>query len=246
MTATESSAASGPTRGRGLDTLFESSPAPATPVLGIDPELAAMLEREVRAGAPPIESIESISLPAEPEALDEAAAVGGDVRAARVVPFPARGVIAADGGVVLAEDEAIDLPSPTAELLPIQTPSPVTPTPTMPVAGPTPSTPQPTMPPQPTPVLLPQVLAAPVTAPAGGEQPLRPPVRIGAVIIDGSSAGAGAATTEVGPAGELIVSEQSVVPMIIVPGERDVLPPGPGGRPLPQRGSEDDHHQSLE
>jgi hypothetical protein len=56
-------------------------------------------------------------------------------------------------------------------------------------------------------------------------------VRIGAVIIDGSPAGAGAATAEVGPAGELIVSEQSVVPTIIVPGERDVLPPGPGVRP---------------
>ena len=177
-----------------------------------------MLEREVRAGAPPIESIESISLPAEPEALDEEAAAGGDVHAARMVPFPARGVIAADGGGVLAEDEAIDLPSPTAELPPIETPSPVTPTPTMPVAGPTPPMPPPPpMPPLPTPV--------------GGEQPLPPPVRIGAVIIDGSPVGAGAPTTEVGPAGELIVSEQSVVPTIIVPGERDVLPPGPGVRP---------------
>ena len=227
MTTTESSAGSGLPRGRGLDALFESSPAPATPVSGIDPELAAMLDREVRAGAPPIGSIESISLPAEPEALDEEAAAGGDVRAARMAPFPARGVIAADGGVVLAEDEAIDLPSPIADLPPIETPSPVTPTPTMPVAGPTPPMPQPAAPPQPMPP-LPQAPSGTVTAPAGGEQPLPPPVRIGAVIIDGSPAGAGAATTEVGPAGELIVSEQSVVPTIIVPGERDVLPPGPG------------------
>ena len=230
MTTTESSVGSGPARGRGLDALFESSPVPATPVLGIDPELAAMLDREVRAGAPPIGSIESISLPAEPEALDEAAAAGGDVRAARMAPFPTRGVIAADGGGVLAEDEAIDLPSPIADLPPIETPSPVTPTPTMPVAGPTPPMPQPAAPPQPMPP-LPQAPSGTVTAPAGGEQPLPPPVRIGAVIIDGSPAGAGAATAEVGPAGELIVSEQSVVPTIIVPGERDVLPPGPGVRP---------------
>jgi len=240
MTTTESSAGSGPARGRGLDALFESSPRPATPIPGIDPELAAMLEREVRAGAPPIESIESISLPAETVILDEEAAAGGDVRAARVVPFPARGVISAGGGVVLAEDEAIDLPSPTAELPSIDTPSPVTPAPTTPVAGPTPSTlppmpqpaaPTPTVPPLTTPAPLPQAPGTMVTTPAAGEQPLPQPVRIGAVIIDGSSAGAGAATTEVGPAGELIVSEQSVVPTIIVPGERDVLPPGPGVRP---------------
>jgi hypothetical protein len=222
MTTTESSAGSSPTRGRGLDALFESSPAPATPVPGIDPELAAMLDREVRAGAPPIESIESISLPAEPEALNEEAAVGGNVRAAREVSFPARSVVVAGGGVVLAEDEAIDLPSPTAELPPIQTPSPVTPAPTMPVAGPTPSTPQPTVPPPTT----------PVTIPVAGEQPLPQPVRIGAVIIDGGSpAGGGSTSPEVGPAGELIVSGQSAVPAIIVPGERDVLPPGPGVRP---------------
>ena len=246
MTTTESSAGSGPVRGRGLDAPIESSPAPAMPVPGIDPELAAMLEREVRAGAPPIESIESISLPAEPEALDEVAA-GGDVRAARAAPSPSRGVIAAGGDVVLAEDEAIDLPSPTADLLPIDTPSPVTPTPTSPVLGPTPSTPQPVapLPPQPTPVVLPQAPAAPVTTPAAGEQPLPPPVRIGAVIIDGGSpAGGGSTAPEVGPAGELIVSGQSAA-AIIVPGERDVLPPGPGVRPplqpvpLPQQLAED-------
>jgi len=247
MTTTESSTGSGHVRGRGLDALVESSPTPATPVPGIDPELAAMLEREVRAGAPPIESIESISLSAEPAGIVDEAATGGDVRAARVAPIPARSVIAADGGVVLAEDEAIDLPLPTADLLPIDTPSPVTPTPTMPVVGPTPLTPQPVaplpaapqpiaplppMPPQPTPVVLPQAPAAPVTTPVAGEQPLPPPVRIGAVIIDGGSpAGAGTTAAEVGPAGELIVSGQSAVPAIIVPGGRDVLPPGPGVRP---------------
>ena len=144
MTTRESSAGSGPSRGRGLDALFESSPAPSSSVPEIDAELAAMLEREVRAGAPPIESIESISLPAETIVRDEEAAAGGVVSAERGTPFPARGVIAADGGVVLAEDEAIDLPSPTADLPPIQTPSPVAPTPTIPVVGPTPSLPPPT------------------------------------------------------------------------------------------------------
>ncbi len=245
MTTTESSAGSGPGRGRGLDALFESIPAPSLAIPGIDPELAAMLEREVRAGAPPIESIESISLPPEPAGIDDGAAIGGDVRAARVAFFAPRGVTAADGGVVLAEDEAIDLPSPTADLLPIDTPSPVTPTPVMPVVGPTPPTPQPVaplpaaplppLPPQPTPVVLPQAPVAPVTTPAAGEQPLPPPMRIGAVIIDGGSpAGAGTTAAEVGPAGELIVSSQSAVSAIIVPGERDVLPPGPGVRPPAQ------------
>ena len=154
---------------------------PAAFVPGIDPELAAMLEREVRAGAPPIESIESITLPDEPAVPEEGIAVGGDVHAAKAVSFPTR-------GVVLAEAEAIDLPSPTVAPPPIQTPLPVTPA----------------------------------------------PMRIGAVIIDGAPAPAGTATTAVGPAGELIVSEQSTVPMIIAPGGRDVLPPGPGVRPPAQ------------
>ena len=152
MTARESSAGSGPTRDRGLDALFESSQAPATSIPGIDPELAMMLDREVRAGAPPIESIESITLPVEPAVLEEGIAVGGDVRAAK---------------------------STTRTPLP----------------------------------------------------PMPAPLRIGAVIIDGTPAPAGAATADAGPAGELIVSEQSTVPMIIAPGGRDVLPPGPGIRP---------------
>ena len=226
MTTTESSVGSGPTRGRGLDALFESSPAPSSSASEIDPELAAMLQREVRAGAPSIESIASISLPVEPAVHDEEAAAGGDVRAARVIPFPARGVISADGSVVLAEDEAIDLPSLFAGLPSIETPSAVTRAPETPVA-------------------LPQAPGARLTIPAGGEQPLPPAVRIGAVIIDGSPSRAGAASPEAGPAGELIVSEQSAVPTVIAPGERDVLPPGPGVRPpsqpvpLPQQLAED-------
>jgi hypothetical protein len=59
-------------------------------------------------------------------------------------------------------------------------------------------------------------------------------VRIGAMIIDsGTPAGGGSLSPEVGPAGELIVSGQSAA-AIIVPGERDVLPPGPGVRPPAQ------------
>lgn len=235
MTTRESSAGPRREHGRGRDAPVDSGLAPATSVPGIDPELAAMLEREVRAGAPPIESIESISLPVEPEAFD-AVVAGRDVGAVSVAPFPTRGVIAAGEGIVSDEDAAIDLPSPNPDLLPIDTPSPVTSTPTSPVLGSTPSTPQPTapLPPQPTPVMLPQAPAAPVATPAVGEQPLTPPVRIGAVIIDGgSSAGGGSTVPEVGPAGELIVAGQAAT-AIIVPGERDVLPPGPGVRPPAQ------------
>jgi hypothetical protein len=228
MTTRESSAGSGPSRGRGLDALFESSPAPSSSVPGIDAELAAMLEREVRAGAPPIESIESISLPAETVTRDAEAAAGAVVSAERGTPFPTRGAISADGGVVLGEDEAIDLPSPTADLPSIQTPSPAAPTPAIPVVGSTPSLPPLTAPPPP------QMPGGTVTTPVSVEQPLPPPVRIGAVIIDGSPTGAVGATSEVGPAGELLVTEQTSLPTIIVPGERDVLPPGPGVRPPSQ------------
>jgi hypothetical protein len=228
MSTTESSpAGSGPTRGRGLDALFESNPAPSPSASAIDPELAAMLDREVRAGAPPIESIEAITLPIEPEPSDAQSAAPGDFHAARVAPAPARDVATPAGSAVSAEDAAIDLPLPTTDVtpieLPIDTPSPVTPS-------------VPVVEPPPTPVTPPPSAAG--TNPVGTEQPLPSPVRIGAVIIDSGPPGVGAATggatPEVGPAGELIVTGQPQVPTIIVPGERDVLPPGPGVRPPPQ------------
>jgi hypothetical protein len=157
---------------------------------GIDPELAAMLEREVRAGAPPIESIESIVLPAAPAIHIEGASTPPTPGAPGASPARAaiRGASTTDEGAASPEDAAIDLPLPAAEMLPVQPPA------------------------------------------SFGGQPLQPPMRIGAVIIDGSAT-PGTPASEVGPAGELIVAEQAPLPAVIMPGQREVLPPGPGVRP---------------
>ena len=90
--------------------LFESIPRSSPSISGIDPELAAMLEREVRAGAPPIEEHRvDLASPSQQASTMELRPV--ETFGPREWRFRARvGVTAVDGGVVLAEDEAIDPP----------------------------------------------------------------------------------------------------------------------------------------
>ncbi|MGC8782029.1 MAG: hypothetical protein ACP5UQ_14300, partial [Anaerolineae bacterium] len=94
-TAANNPTPSGQPRGRGLDALFDSAQPSASEVPEIDPELAAMLEREVRAGAPPV----------------------GRVRVG------AREAAAPAGAGEATEEEAIDVPTPVAEPAAAPTPS---------------------------------------------------------------------------------------------------------------------------
>jgi len=228
-TAANNPTPSGPPRGRGLDALFDSSqpPAPAASesTTEIDPELAAMLEREVRAGAPPV----------------------GRVR------IGAREAVAAAEEGPASDEEAIDVPMPVAEpaVTPATAPAPGT---TAAAGEPavTPAAPAPTAAPTPPPAATPAAgtattpAAAPSAAPAtpgattppvGAAPAAQPPVRIGAVIIDTSTPSAPAAapaptgpTVGVGPAGELIPTGEGEAPIVMAPRPelREVMPPGPG------------------
>lgn len=237
MTTTGSSMSdSGQARGRGLDALFAANPPVAPSAPDIDPELAAMLDQEVRAGAPPIESLsavptakERVALAASPNGeAQESSAAGAELRTRR-------------GDVTTAGDEAIDVPMPVAdgggEIAPPASPpadSTEAPPPPPPAATP------PTAEPPPPPVLEPEPAAG--TTPVGGAPQAQPPVRIGAVIIDSTAPGAAQPTApaepavQVGPAGELIPAGQPGAPVAVplMPDLREVLPPGPGIQTAPQ------------
>ena len=74
-----------------------------------------------------------------------------------------------------------------------------------------------------------------MTTPVSVGKLLPPPVRIGAVIIDGSPAGAVGATSEVGPAGPVARHRAGRrFPRSSCRASADVLPPGPGVRPPSQ------------
>lgn len=230
-TAGSSAPQSGKMRGRGLDALFESAPTPDATPSEIDPELAAMLAEEVRAGAPPIESLSAIQAPELIETGASRSIGAGDVRTVTAGPLPA------GPAPMPALDEAIDVPSPIADAPIVSAVEPTAPLPLepSPVTPPTPAPVAPAPEPAPTgPAVVTTQPAAPVgdagaQPPAQPAQPAPQPTRIGAVIIDtGTPAATGEAIAGVGPAGELILAEPAI------PGQRDVMPPGPGVRPAQQ------------
>jgi hypothetical protein len=238
-------------RGRGLDALFDGNQPSAPPAADIDAELAAMLDEEVRAGAPPIESLSAIPTAKERDlqvaspmmtargvsaAQDEYGLAGGAPPAAS---WGRRGVLPglASAPAALAE-ETIDMPLPVTDAaLGGTAPAPVVrpelPAPVVPVVEavvPTPSVPLPVTPAPVTPPVVGPAPDAPVTgstttpagpAPVGGERPGQPPIRIGAVIIDSTPPAAEPQVT-VGPAGELITVGQ--------PGTQVIVPALPGQR----------------
>lgn len=245
MTTTGSSTSgSGQVRGRGLDALFDSNQPSAPPASNIDAELAAMLDLEVRAGAPSVESLSVV-----PTAWEQEAPMAPPMTIARGAPsanwgrggaFPARDLPGLAGAPAASGDETIDMPLPVADAGPVsvvaapvvrpELPAPVAPAVETIVPGPgvlLPGTPAPAAP------SLPPPVAPPPIAP--------PPIRIGAVIIDSTTPGAAAPATEapvtVGPAGELITTGQpgTQVTVPAIPGQRDVMPPGPGMRPAVQQ-----------
>lgn len=245
MTTTGSSMSdSGQARGRGLDALFAANPPVASSAPDIDPELAAMLDQEVRAGAPPVESLSAIPTAKERAAL--AASPNGEAQEASAAGAELGPQRLRRGDVATAGDEAIDIPMPVAdgggEIAPPAVQPPASPpadsaeAPPTPPPAVTPPTGEP--PPTPSPGPGPAVGSTPV----GGAPQAQPPVRIGAVIIDSTAPGAaqpaapGEPAVQVGPAGELIPAGQpgaqvAVAPM---PDLREVLPPGPGVQPTPQ------------
>jgi len=219
-----------------------------------------MLDKEVRAGAPPIESLSAI-----PTAKERGAPMAPPTMTARGAPG-ARDEFGMTGGVQSAPgwgrrgappslasapaEEAIDMPLPVADAaLGGMTPAPVVqpepPSPAAPVVeavAPAPSVPQPAAPAPVAPPAAPATGSTPLpgAVPVGGEPPEQPPIRIGAVIIDSTPPAAPPPTpaTEppvtVGPAGELIPVEQqpgTAGVVPVIPGPRDVMPPGPGMRP---------------
>lgn len=194
----------GQPRGRGLDALFESSqpPAPATPEAAaeIDPELAAMLEREVRAGAPPIGR----------------ARVGAREAAAPAAEGPA------------SDEEAIDVPMPVAEpaVPPAAAPAAGAPAGETPGTSAAPTPPPAAAPTTPSPAAP---VAAATTPPAGTAPATQPPVRIGAVIID-TTTPAPAPAAGTGPTGEPVPTGAEEAPIVMAPRPelREVMPPGPG------------------
>ncbi len=228
MTTRGSSAAgSGQGRGRGLDALFEESRAAPPPATGIDAELAAMLDEEVRAGAPTIDSLEtSVS-------RGVAAPAGVPFSTVRDITQPAgRGLLpgaTTTGMATPALEEGIDTPLPVSEALKIETPD---------LIASLPSAPQPVTLPSATASAIPLAPAKTAGSTQATAESPQTPIRIGAVIIDSTpaSAGSGKTSPDVNPAGELIPVEQPSAEVITTAaaGVRDVLPPGPGVRPTPQ------------
>ncbi len=222
-------------RGRGLDALFESAQPDAAPEPEIDEELAAMLYREVRAGAPPVEGLSAIpSAKDRPGSADSEAATTREAVAAPGPIMAERERREETGTPAATADEAIDVPLPVEEApaagptapQPVQ-PSPAAPT--TPVGGGAPVTPSPAAsPPSAAPATpsapAPEAGAAP--APVAGEQPVQPPIRIGAVIIDSTTP---ATQPSAAPAGELVPATQPA-PQVVIPATagREVMPPGPG------------------
>lgn len=254
MTTTGSSTSgSGHVRGRGLDALFDGNQPSAPPAADIDAELAAMLDEEVRAGAPPIESLSAIPTAKEHDLLaappmvtargvsaaqDEYGLAGGAPPAAS---WGRRGVLPGLASApAAAAEETIDMPLPVADAaLGGTAPAPVVrpelPAPVVEAVVPTSNVPLPVTPAPVVPGAGPPTTPA-GPAPVGGERPGQPPIRIGAVIIDSTPPAADPPVT-VGPAGELITVGQPGTQVVVpaLPGQRDVMPPGPGMRPAVQQ-----------
>jgi len=248
-------------RGRGLDALFDGNQPSAPSSADIDAELAAMLDEEVRAGAPPIESLSAV-----PTAKERDLQLGSSTMTARGLPAsrdayelagspqPAvswgqRGGL--PGLASAPADETIDVPLPVSDAAldsaPPDLSAPVAPT--VETVAPAPSV---SLPATPAPVVSPPISPAPATpslpvtpgagatasagpVPAGGDRPAPPPTVIGAVVIDAATPSPTPATepaVTVGPAGELIPAGQPGAPVVpVLPNPRDVMPPGPGMRP---------------
>lgn len=232
----------GAARGRGLDAFFQDGRDVAPSVPDIDPDLAAMLDKEVRAGAPSLQPVDdaprSTDIDAPPvlythRTIPASAPYPADIS----LPGGARPVVR-DAGSAPPGDDGIDVPAPVMSGPTPGPVSPVSPAPIIsdpvvppPVVNPTPITPLPTTPPV-TPPVSPPPPATNVggVASTGVEQPPASPIRIGAVIIDSTTtsssatAGSGGAALTVGPAGELIPASGGGA-QLILPGQRDVMPP---------------------
>jgi hypothetical protein len=252
MTTTGSSASgSGHGRGRGLDALFDGNQPSASPATDIDAELAAMLDEEVRAGAPPIESLSAIPTVQEHDLLATPPMMTGRGMAAQdayglagaaqpAASWGRRGVLPGLASApAAAAEETIDMPLPVADAAPdgpAPVAPPVVPAPVAPAVEAVAPAPSASLPVTPAPVTPPAgpapVTPAPVTpppaepAPVSGERPGQSPIRIGAVIIDSTPSPATPPAAEtpvsVGPAGELIPVGQ--------PGTQAVVPVLPGQR----------------
>ena len=205
MTTTGSNTSgSGHVRGRGLDALFDGNQPSAPPAADIDAELAAMLDEEVRAGAPPIESLSAIPTAKEYDLLaappmvtargvsaaqDEYGLAGGAPPAAS---WGRRGVLPGLASApAAAAEETIDMPLPVADAaLGGTAPAPVVrpelPAPVAPVVEAVVPAPNVPLPVTPAPVApgAGSTTSPAGPAPVGGERPGQPPIRIGAVIID--------------------------------------------------------------
>ncbi|MCX7670280.1 MAG: hypothetical protein N2439_09435 [Anaerolineae bacterium] len=201
-TAANNPPPAGQPRGRGLDALFDSAQPAASDVPEIDPELAAMLEREVRAGAPPVGRVRIGTRDAATTTDNEAA----------------------------GEEEAIDVPAPIVEPAVTPSPSPAAGQPAAP--GPAaPSAPAATIGPTapPTAPSAPAVAPTPAAGAPATQPPVRIGAVI--IDTTAPAAPAPAETgVEVGPAGELIPTGGGEAPIVTAPRPelREARPPGPG------------------